>query len=103
MKQKLLVGAVLLGGAILGACGGGYYNSGYYVRSAPPAPRYYGAIGRAPAPGYVWTNGYWAYGGNSWRWNDGRWMRPPRGRSQWVAPEWRHDGRGYRMRRGYWR
>jgi hypothetical protein len=51
----------------------------------------------------VWMNGYWDYRGKNWRWSDGRWARAPRGRSQWVAPEWRHDGRGYRMRRGYWR
>ena len=103
MKQRLLVGAVLLGGTILGACGGAYYNRGYYARSAPPPPRYYGAIGRAPAPGYVWMNGYWDHRGNGWRWTDGRWTRPARGRSHWVAPEWRYDGRAYRMRRGYWR
>ena len=36
MKQKLLAGAVLLGGLIASACGGGYYQSGYYVRTAPP-------------------------------------------------------------------
>jgi hypothetical protein len=103
MKEKLLVGSLLLGATVLGACGGGYYSNGYYVRTAPPAPRYYGAIGVAPGPGYVWTNGYWDYRGGRWDWRDGRWMRPPRGRTMWVAPEWRHDGRGYRLRRGHWR
>lgn len=103
MRQKLLAGGLLIGATLLGACGGGYYSSGYYVRTAPPAPRYYGAVGVAPGPGYVWTNGYWNYGSNRWNWVDGRWLRPPRGRSTWVSPEWRHDGRGYRFRRGYWR
>jgi hypothetical protein len=103
MRQKILVGAFVLGSTILGACGGGYYGGGYYARSAPPAPRYYGPVGRAPGVGFVWTNGYWDWRGNNWAWSDGRWMRPPRGRSVWVTPEWRHDGRGYRMRRGYWR
>ena len=58
MRQKLLGGALLAASAILGACGGGY-GGGYYVRYAPPAPRYYGAMGVAPGPGYLWTNGYW--------------------------------------------
>jgi hypothetical protein len=103
MKQKLLVGAFVLGSTILGACGGGYYGGSMYVRTAPPAPRYYGPMGRAPGYGFVWTNGYWDWRGNNWNWVDGRWMRPPRGRAAWVAPEWRHDGRGYRFHRGYWR
>ena len=102
MRQKLLGGALVVASTIFAACGGGY-GGGYYVRSGPPAPRYYGPVGRAPGVGFVWTDGYWGWSGNNWRWNDGRWMRPPRGRSHWVAPEWRHDGRGYRMRRGYWR
>jgi hypothetical protein len=103
MRQKLLAGAFVLGSTILGACGGGYYGGGMYVRSAPPPPRYYGPMGRAPGVGFVWTDGYWDWRGNNWYWTDGRWMRPPHRRSVWVAPEWRHDGRGYRLRRGYWR
>jgi hypothetical protein len=103
MKQKLLVGAFVLGSTILAACGGGYYGGSMYVRTAPPAPRYYGPMGRAPGYGFVWTNGYWDWRGNNCNWVDGRWMRPPRGRAAWVAPEWRHDGRGYRFHRGYWR
>jgi hypothetical protein len=103
MKQKLLAGAFVLAGAILGACGGGYYGGSMYVRTAPPAPRYYGPIGSAPGLGFVWTNGYWDWRGNNWAWVDGRWLRPPHRRSVWVNPEWRHDGRGYRFRRGYWR
>jgi len=102
MRQKLLGGAFVLASTILGACGGGY-GGGYYVQSGPPAPRYYGAIGVAPGPGFVWTNGYWDWRGRNWAWVDGRWMRPPRGRAHWVAPEWRREGRGYRLRRGYWR
>lgn len=103
MKMKLLAGAIVLGSVILGACGDGYYGDGYYAQYAPPPPRYYGPMGPAPGVGFVWTNGYWGWGGHDWRWREGRWMRPPRGRSYWVAPEWRREGRGYRMRRGYWR
>ena len=98
MKQKLLAGSFLMFGAILNACAGG----GYYVRYGPPAPRY-AVVGVAPGPGYVWTNGYWDRRGNNWGWVEGRWMRPPRPRAVWMAPEWRHEGRGYRFHRGYWR
>ena len=102
MKQKLLGGALVLASTILSACGAGY-GGGYYVRSGPPAPRYYGAVGRSPGVGFVWTDGYWDWRGNNWYWVDGRWMRPPHGHTVWVAPQWRRDGHGYRMRRGYWR
>jgi hypothetical protein len=100
MKQKLLVGAMLVGSTILGACGG--YGGGYYARSAPPAPRY-GVVGVAPGPGFVWTDGYWGYRGNNYYWNDGRWVRPPRRGAVWVRPEWRNERGRYRFHRGYWR
>ena len=106
MKQKLLVAAMVVGGTLLSGCavgGRGYYGSGAYVRYGPPAPRYYGAIGRAPGPGYVWADGYYDWRGNSYYWNNGRWMRPPRNRSVWVSPMWRQDRGGWRQSRGYWR
>jgi WXXGXW repeat (2 copies) len=99
MRSKLLAGALLTGAAILAGCGGG----GYYASYGPPAPRSYVAVGVAPGPGYVWTNGYWDWRGRNWSWVEGRWMRPPRSRAVWVAPEWRHEGRGYRFHRGHWR
>ena len=103
MKQKLLGGAFVLASTILGACGGGYYGGGYYAQSAPPAPRYYGAVGVAPGAGFVWTNGYWDWRGNNWAWVDGRWVRPPHSRAVWVSPEWRREGHGYRFHKGHWR
>ena len=101
MKQKLLGGAFVLASTILAACGG--YGGTYYVRSGPPAPRYYGPVGTAPGIGFVWTDGYWDWRGSNWYWVEGRWMRPPHGHAVWVAPQWRHDGHGYRFHRGYWR
>jgi len=99
MRQKLLAGAFLLGATVLVGCGGGAYYASY----GPPAPRYYGAVGVAPGPGYVWTNGYWDWRGRNWAWVDGRWLRPPRARAVWVTPEWRHEHGRYRLHRGYWR
>lgn len=99
MKRKLLAAAFVMTSAISTACVAG---GAYYVRYAPPPPRY-GVFGVAPGPGYVWTEGYWDWRGNNWFWVGGRWMRPPRAHAVWVAPEWRPEGRGWRMRRGYWR
>jgi hypothetical protein len=99
MKRKILAGTFLMFVTILNACAGG---GGYYVRVAPPAPRY-AVVGVAPGPGYVWANGYWDWRGNNWAWAEGRWMRPPRPHAVWVAHEWRHEGNGWRFHRGYWR
>ena len=99
MKANFLAGTVVLLGTVLAGCAGGGV---YYASYGPPAPRYR-VIGVAPGPGYVWTNGYWDWRGRNWTWVEGRWMRPPRARATWVAPEWRQDGRRWRFRRGYWR
>jgi hypothetical protein len=97
MKRKLLAAAVVLGGTLLAGCAGGYA-----LAYGPPPPRY-GALGYAPGPGYVWTEGYWNYAGGNWAWVGGRWQRPPRAHAVWAAPEWRREGGRYRFHRGYWR
>ncbi|HYW47578.1 MAG TPA: hypothetical protein VE959_32215 [Bryobacteraceae bacterium] len=99
MKQKVMAGVLVLFGTVLAGCVGG---GAYYVRTGPPSPRYE-VVGVAPGAGFVWTNGYWDWRGNNWAWVGGRWMRPPRARAVWVAPEWRHEGRAWRLHRGYWR
>jgi hypothetical protein len=98
MNRKLWAVSAVLFGTLLAACGGGYVVSTY----GPPAPRY-GAVGYAPGPGYVWTEGYWNLSGGQWIWVGGRWLHPPRPHAVWVTPEWRREGRGYRYYRGYWR
>jgi hypothetical protein len=100
MRQKLLLGIFVLAGVLLAGCGRGY--AAYYVQSAPPAPRY-AAAGVAPGPGFVWTSGFWDWRGGNWAWVEGRWVRPPRARAVWVGPEWRQEGRRWRLHRGYWR
>lgn len=103
MRKKVLAASFLIFGGLLAACGGGYGPRYGYATYGPPAPRYYGAIGVAPGPGYVWTNGYWAWRGGRYYWVDGRWVRPPRGRHQWVEGGWNRDGRAWRYREGRWR
>lgn len=98
MKRNFWAASVILLGTVLTACGGGYVVAAY----GPPPPRY-GVVGVAPGPGYVWTEGYWNLSGGQWAWVGGRWMHAPRAHAVWVAPEWRHEGRGYRFYRGHWR
>jgi hypothetical protein len=70
------------------------------VDSEPPDP-VYEEPGRSPAPGRVWTPGYWDHVGSRWLWSHGAWrVRPPglsyvsphyeivNGRVVYVRPHW---------------
>jgi hypothetical protein len=94
--------AVLLGACALAGCGGGYYRAGVVI-GPPPPPPVYGAVGYAPGPGYVWTDGFYDLRGGRWVWVNGHWARPPYRGGRWVRPYWDRHGRGYRFHRGYWR
>jgi hypothetical protein len=98
MKMNLAAAAFVLAGTILTGCAGG----AYVVAAGPPPPRY-GAMGYAPGPGFVWTEGFYNMRGSSWVWVPGAWRRPPRGGAVWVTPAWRQEGRAWRFHRGYWR
>jgi hypothetical protein len=100
MRQKILIGAILLAGTVLGGCAVG--SGGYYARYGPPAPRY-GVIGVAPRGGYVWTDGHWNLRRGNWYWVNGRWSRPPHPRARWVPGRWSQQGRVWRFNRGHWR
>ena len=46
------------------------------VNFAPPVLPVY-AQPALPAPGYIWTPGYWAYGDAGYYWVPGVWVQPP--------------------------
>ena len=97
---KLTFGSmILVAAAFLTACAGG----AYYAYSAPPVPRAGLVVGVAPGPGFVWTDGWWDRRGNSWYWESGRWVRPPRQGAVWVAPRWEQRGHSYYRHPGQWR
>ena len=100
--EKIRTMLLLAGGLGLLTISGCAAHGGYYANTPPP-PGYYGAVGYAPSPGYVWTDGYYSYGGGRYVWVQGRWMRPPHPHAAWVAPRWERRGRGYAFVKGYWR
>ncbi|HUJ48837.1 MAG TPA: hypothetical protein VLW25_01515 [Bryobacteraceae bacterium] len=99
--KRFVLGGVLAASALSVACGGGYAAA--YVVPAPPPPRVVGAVGYAPGPGFVWVDGFWDLRGSNWVWMNGRWARPPRGRTAWVADRWERHGEHWRYNRGHWR
>jgi hypothetical protein len=54
-----------------------------------------------PDDGYIWTPGYWAWGGRYF-WVRGAWMPPPRLGVLWTPGYWAFAGAVYVFHPGYW-
>ncbi|MGA9672021.1 MAG: hypothetical protein WBQ94_22610 [Terracidiphilus sp.] len=55
-----------------------------------------------PAPGYIWTPGYWAYGDAGYYWVPGVWVEPPSVGLLWTPGYWGFAGGLYGWHPGYW-
>ena len=71
------------------------------VGFAPPVLPVY-AQPPLPAPGYIWTPGYWAYGDAGYYWVPGVWVHPPRVGVLWTPGYWGFTGGFYAWHPGYW-
>jgi hypothetical protein len=71
--------------------------------TTPPPPPQAETMPIAPGPQYVWTRGYWSWGGNTWVWVRGNWVIRPRVGVVWVPGRWTWRRHGYVWVGGYWR
>jgi hypothetical protein len=55
-----------------------------------------------PAPGYIWTPGYWAYGPDGYYWVPGTWVEPPAVGLLWTPGYWAWRDGVYAWNAGYW-
>jgi hypothetical protein len=55
-----------------------------------------------PAPGYIWTPGYWAYGDEGYFWVPGTWVLPPSVGLLWTPGYWGWSSGVYAWNGGYW-
>jgi WXXGXW repeat (2 copies) len=55
-----------------------------------------------PAPGYMWTPGYWASGPNGYFWVPGTWVLPPTVGLLWTPGYWGWRDGIYLWNAGYW-
>ncbi|HTV34482.1 MAG TPA: hypothetical protein VME69_15540 [Methylocella sp.] len=55
-----------------------------------------------PAPGYIWTPGYWAYGPLGYFWVPGTWVAPPAVGLLWTPGYWGWNNGVYAWNAGYW-
>jgi hypothetical protein len=66
----------------------------------PPLPVY--EQPPIPAPGYIWTPGYWAYGPEGYFWVPGTWVEPPEVGFLWTPGYWGWGNGLYVWNAGYW-
>ncbi|MEQ1352448.1 MAG: hypothetical protein ABLT11_00435, partial [Candidatus Acidiferrum sp.] len=76
---------------------------GISVTVAPPELPYYEQPS-CPGEGYIWTPGYWAYGGDEddYYWVPGTWVLAPRPGYLWTPAYWGWDRDLYVFHTGYW-
>jgi len=55
-----------------------------------------------PAPGYLWTPGYWASGPNGYFWVPGTWVQPPAVGVLWTPGYWGWRDGIFVWNAGYW-
>ncbi|MDL2716800.1 MAG: hypothetical protein PT977_03510 [Acidobacteriota bacterium] len=72
------------------------------VPSGPPSERHRDVVIARPGPHHVWVKGGWQHNGESWAWNEGRWLEPPRSHARWVAPRYKSVRGGYQYIPGHW-
>jgi WXXGXW repeat (2 copies) len=75
-------------------------NIGIGVPLAPPPPRVE-VVPAAPAPGYVWAPGYWAWHGDRHIWVHGRYIAGRPGYA-WVGEHWEQRGPQHFFVAGHW-
>ena len=74
---------------------------GVTITTAPPVlPVYVQPV--VPAPGYIWTPGYWAWGDDGYFWVPGTWVLPPYEGALWTPGYWGWFGGAYVFHAGYW-
>ncbi|MGN8550443.1 hypothetical protein ACQPTN_40175 [Bradyrhizobium sp. 13971] len=68
----------------------------------PPLPRY--EQPPVPAPGYLWSPGYWSWDEDAgdYYWVPGTWVQPPRPGLLWTPGYWGWFAGAYIFHPGYW-
>jgi hypothetical protein len=86
---------------LLGMSAASFAAIGISITIGPPALPVYEQP-PCPAPGYMWTPGYWAYGPYGYYWVPGTWVLAPQPGYLWTPPWWGWEGGLYIFHAGYW-
>ena len=91
----------LLAAVVLAASASSFAGVFVSVGFAPPElPVYVQPV--CPAPGYIWTPGYWAYGDEGYFWVPGTWVEAPFVGGLWTPGYWGWGDGVYLFHPGYW-
>jgi hypothetical protein len=100
LSRALLCALCLLG--LSAASHAGNFSVGLTVAIAPPMLPVY-VQPPCPAPGYLWTPGYWAYAeDDGYYWVPGTWVIAPAAGLLWTPGYWAVVDEFYAWRPGYW-
>jgi WXXGXW repeat (2 copies) len=92
---------LILGALVVPSPASAQIAVGVSIHVGPPAlPVYAQPI--CPAPGYIWTPGYWAYGTEGYYWVPGTWVMAPTPGFLWTPGYWGWVGGAYAWHGGYW-
>jgi len=99
--RKVLLFSLLLSIAVFAMPARTSAQIGVSITIAPPVlPVYAQPI--CPAPGYLWTPGYWAWGPDGYFWVPGTWVEPPTVGLLWTPGYWGWGAGVYLWHAGYW-
>jgi hypothetical protein len=97
-----LLGSLLLMLATMAAPTKASASVGIFVSFGPPAIPVY-VQPACPAPGYIWTPGYWAWDPDyGYYWVPGTWVMAPFIGALWTPGYWGWYNSGYMWYPGYW-
>jgi hypothetical protein len=111
MRNRVIptIGFLLFAFVALAACAsyGGPPPGGYYSTASisitvgpPDLPVYEQPV--CPGDAYIWTPGYWAWGGADYYWVPGTWVEAPQVGYLWTPGYWGWGGSGFIYHEGYW-
>jgi len=97
MKLRFLVLTALLTLPLASS----FAQVGISINVAPPVLP---VVEQPPCPveGYIWTPGYWAWGGGDYYLVPGAWVAPPVVGVLWTPPWWGWANGAYLFHEGYW-
>jgi hypothetical protein len=74
---------------------------GVSINVAPPELPVYEQPA-VPGPGFLWSPGYWAWGGQDYYWVPGTWVEAPEPGLLWTPGYWGWGDGAYLWHEGYW-
>ncbi len=101
MCNTRLIGLLLVGAMMLAFPAASSAQVSLSITIAPPMLPVYSQP-MCPAPNYMWTPGYWAYGSDGYYWVPGTWVEPPQVGLLWTPGYWGWGRGGYVWNAGYW-